>query len=260
MKISNIVSILDSYTPLEDAYEFDNPGLQIGFKNNELKNILICLDLTSLAIDKAIKTNSNFIITHHPLLFNPIKNIFDDDVISNLIIKCIKNEISVYSMHTNFDRKEVGIADYLAQKNNLKVESDLVDKLGVICTIKGEEPLSNFIEKFKANSDIKKLSASSDLKQIIKRIAILNGSGARDESIAYLLRDKNVDLFISSEFKYSLALLLSELNIAFIEITHFDSEKYFVNIVYDFLNTLKNLQDNKISVYNDIIYSQKEGI
>jgi len=121
MLIKSLTSFIEKYFPKESAADYDNPGLQVGNTNNEIKNILICLDFNYEILKEAIAKNCNLIISHHPFLFRPIKSIpigsmENADLIANLI----KNDITLYSMHTNFDFGKDGVSFQLAKKIRLK--------------------------------------------------------------------------------------------------------------------------------------------
>ena len=121
MTCKEIIKYFEEWAPKEIAWQKDNVGLQVGSINKKLKNILLCLELTDRVVDDAIKKNCNLIISHHPLLFHPLKNIdLQKDKNSKLIEKLIKNEITLYSAHTNLDFTKDGVSFKLAKKLRLQ--------------------------------------------------------------------------------------------------------------------------------------------
>ena len=121
MKCNEIIKNLEDWIPKEIAWQKDNVGLQVGSPDREINNILLCLELTSNVVDEAIKKNCNLIISHHPLLFHPLKKIdLQRDKNSNLIEKLIKNDINLYSEHTNLDFTKNGVSFELAKILGLK--------------------------------------------------------------------------------------------------------------------------------------------
>jgi dinuclear metal center YbgI/SA1388 family protein len=130
MKCIEIIKYLEQWAPKEIAWERDNVGLQVGSYEREIKNILLCLDVTPAVIDEAVKKSCNFIISHHPLLFHSLKNIStDNDYRSRTIEKLIKNDITLYSAHTNLDFTRDGVSFRLAEKLELR-EIDFLKRLG----------------------------------------------------------------------------------------------------------------------------------
>lgn len=121
MTCNDIIKYFEEWAPKEIAWQKDNVGLQVGSINQKLKNILLCLELTNRVIDDAIKKNCNLIISHHPLLFHPLKKIdLQKDKNSKLIEKLIKNDITLYSAHTNLDFTKDGVSFELAKKLKLR--------------------------------------------------------------------------------------------------------------------------------------------
>ena len=102
MKIYELLKKLNIDYPEDIALGFDNTGFNIGDDEEEIKNVLICLDVDMGAIKEAKDNNCNLIISHHPLTFNSYKNI-TIDINSKRIKEVIKNNINLYRMHTNFD-------------------------------------------------------------------------------------------------------------------------------------------------------------
>ncbi len=120
MTCKEIIKYFEEWAPKEIAWQKDNVGLQVGSLNNKLNNILLCLELHDQVIDDAIKKNCNLIISHHPLLFQPLKKIdLQNDKNSKLIEKLIKNNITLYSAHTNLDFTKEGVSFELAKKLKL---------------------------------------------------------------------------------------------------------------------------------------------
>jgi len=120
MKCEEVIKYIEEWAPIEIAWGKDNVGLQIGTTDRKMKNILLSLDLNKNVIDQALKKKCNFIITHHPLLFKPLRKIdTKSDYTSKLVEKLIKNDITLYSAHTNLDFTKDGVSFQLAKKLNL---------------------------------------------------------------------------------------------------------------------------------------------
>lgn len=121
MTCKQIFKYLEDWAPKEIAWQNDNVGLQVGQSNKKVKNILLSLELTNEALTQAIYKNCNLIITHHPLIFHPIKKLdLTSDNINSLIEKLIKNDINLFSAHTNLDFAKNGVSFQLAKTLGLK--------------------------------------------------------------------------------------------------------------------------------------------
>jgi dinuclear metal center YbgI/SA1388 family protein len=121
MEIGEIIKYLEFWAPPGASWDRDNAGLQVGNTKQKLKNIFLCLELTDKALKEAITNNCNFIFSHHPLIFKPLKKIdLKNDNNAKLIEALIKNDITLYSAHTNLDFTKDGVSFELAKTLELK--------------------------------------------------------------------------------------------------------------------------------------------
>jgi dinuclear metal center YbgI/SA1388 family protein len=120
MTVKEICKHIESFAPLSASLKYDNPGLQIGNDNDQVQKVFICLDLNSETLNEALQKNANLIITHHPLIFEPLNKLNFINPKSNLIKDIIKNNINVYSAHTNLDASKQGISFAAAKLLGLK--------------------------------------------------------------------------------------------------------------------------------------------
>ena len=120
MKIKEIVKILDDWAPPGAAWDKDNVGLQVGSLEKEVQKIFLCLELTENTLNEAISKNCNLIITHHPLIFQPVKKLnVDSNPQARVIAGLIKNDITLLSYHTNLDFSKDGVSFELAKRLSL---------------------------------------------------------------------------------------------------------------------------------------------
>ncbi len=116
-----IIKYLEEWAPKGIAWDKDNVGLQVGDPEIKIRNILLSLDLKEEVIESALKENCNLIITHHPFLYYPIKNLdFSKNLRAKMIEKLISNNITLYSAHTNLDFTKHGVSYQLAKRLSLK--------------------------------------------------------------------------------------------------------------------------------------------
>ena len=149
MKVSELCSYLDSAIPLSFQEEYDNSGLQVGLPDKEIASTLVTLDITEKVIDEAIQKGCGIVISHHPLIFSGIKNITGRSPAERILFKAIKNDIAVYSSHTNLDMMSDGVSKKMAQKlglQNIKVLLPLKDKLIKLVTFIPEDHLEKVRE------------------------------------------------------------------------------------------------------------------
>lgn len=120
VKCGEIVKGIEKKYPLHLAEDWDNVGLLIGDFDSDIKNILVCLEINDDIINEAIKKKVDMIVTHHPLIFKSFKKLTSNNHISSLIMKLVRANINVYTMHTNFDNARDGMNDIFADLLELK--------------------------------------------------------------------------------------------------------------------------------------------
>ncbi len=114
MIVKDVTNYLESIAPLQLQESYDNAGLIIGDDSQQLKGVLVCLDVDEKVINEAIDSDSNLIIAHHPIIFNGIKKINPTNYIGKLIFKAIKKDICIYAIHTNVDNVLNGVNGKIA--------------------------------------------------------------------------------------------------------------------------------------------------
>lgn len=119
MIIDDVIKYIEKWAPPGAAWENDNIGVQVGSRQNQVKNILICLELTAKVLQEAKQKKCNLIITHHPFIFKPLKNLDYSQNSSKLLAELIKNDITLYAAHTNLDFTKDGVSYTLAEKIGL---------------------------------------------------------------------------------------------------------------------------------------------
>jgi dinuclear metal center YbgI/SA1388 family protein len=120
MKLKDLCSFLDSAIPVSFQEEWDNSGLQVGSPDREVNSALICLDVTDDVLNEAGYDGCDVIISHHPVIFHGIKRLSGRTITERLILKAIKQDVAIYSAHTNLDVIGNGVSRKMAEKLNLK--------------------------------------------------------------------------------------------------------------------------------------------
>lgn len=233
--LDEIINKIQQFAPESLAEEWDNTGWQIFLGNKSISKLMIALSPSIDVIEQAVSNNCELLITHHPLIFDKISNLCIKNFSNQPVINAIKNNLQIYSAHTNFDSAEGGMADILANMLGLSEISSLATTESTGIGRKGcllyEEELDLIIEKIKKQLDIEtiKLINPAEIRKV-RNIAVLPGSGGG--LIPYL---NNIDLYITGDVKYHDAL--SAEKFAVIDAGHFETE--IIALEY-----LKNLIEN----------------
>jgi len=119
MNLHEIISFFEEVAPFSLQESYDNSGLQTGNPTMEISGALICLDVTVEVIEEALQHKLNLIISHHPLVFHPVKSLTGKNATEKMLIKAIKNDLAILSVHTNIDAVVPGVNDKIADKLGL---------------------------------------------------------------------------------------------------------------------------------------------
>ena len=118
-KVKDIAEYIESLAPKTLAEPWDNVGLMVGDMDSNVESVYVTLDVTSENIEEAVNCGADLIVSHHPLIFTSINRVIEQDVTGSIVRSLIKNDISVYSAHTNFDIADGGMNDILCDKLGL---------------------------------------------------------------------------------------------------------------------------------------------
>ncbi len=199
--VSQLIIFLDEKIPFSWSEEWDNSGLQVGFLGEEVHGILISLNPTLKTIEQCVEGGFNVLITHHPLLFSPIKQIDDEHWPGSFITGAIENRLSVIALHTNFDKAPFGISVNLAKELDLPISGPVLSGgewgLGVWGDFPYSIPVSEIADKISRAFSLPVRVVDPDAR--VKNYALCGGSCS---SLISEVRKMNIDLFITSDVKY----------------------------------------------------------
>ena len=226
-----IISLMEELAPLELCEEWDNSGFLIGNIDSEINKIMIVLDVNEDVVEEAIEKNVGLIISHHPFIFSPLGKIVDHDYKGKLVRKLIKNDINIYSAHTNLDSAENGINDDISEI--LKLKNIEAMEIGRIGDIEAKLAADEFLLNLKKIFNLETLKFSGKINREIKRVAVCSGSGS---DLIDLSKNMGCDLFITGDVKYHEAQKAEELGIIIVDLGHFESENIYMERLLNILN------------------------
>lgn len=215
--INEIIKFTETFAPLSSAMEFDNVGLLIGSGNTEINKAVVALDITDEVIDEAVRNSAQLIISHHPVIFSPLKSIPE----SSVVYKLIQNNLSTLCLHTNLDLSpEFGVNTCLAEAVGVKNAGFIEGECLYIGVLENEVTNKQFAEKVKQALNCGGLRYTLGEK-MIKRVAICSGSGG---DLAPLAKAHGADVLLTGEIKHHEILEANRLGIAVIDAGHFKTE------------------------------------
>lgn len=237
MQISDFVGTVNKILPPETAMSFDKVGLQLQSGNTEVSKILVAYEIIPEIVDEAIALHADMIFAFHPLIFNPMTNICEDERQGWLVTKLIKHGISVFIAHTNFDAYKFGTSRLLADKLDLETTGFLLPDanypntgMGTVAEVKG-----GAISESELLDRVKSVCGSILRYNLtgrkIKKVALLGGSGFSFINEVYA---NNCDAFITGDCSYH---RFHEVfgKVFLIDAGHNETEKFVAGGIYDLL-------------------------
>ncbi len=234
MKIKEVTAAIEQFAPLAAQEGFDNSGLLVGDPEMETAGALICVDVTGAVMDEAIKTGATLVISHHPVIFNPLRRLTGTTYVERVVAKAIRHGIAIYASHTNLDAVPGGLSYRLAEMiglQDVKLLSPTKDEntgFGAIGTLPQPVETVTFLRRVADTLGVKALRYSDPVGQTVSRIAVCSGSGASQIGAAAAA---GADLYLAADFKYN-HFLDAAGSITIADAGHFESEYCAIDLLY----------------------------
>ncbi len=236
MKLKEVIDALERLAPLRLQDEWDNSGLQVGFPDAEVSRVLVCLDVTEKIVEEAVARGCELIVSHHPLLFKPLRQVSDTTYQQRCVVRALAAGVSIYSAHTSLDNAPGGVNHRIAGLLGLRdlqwlqPREDGAGGTGLVGQLPQPERDAEFFARIKRLFGVRNLRHSEPDGRKIRRVALCGGAGA------FLLREAvraGADCFLSGEFHYhdyfeNGGVLLAELG-------HYQSEQFTQDLLRDYL-------------------------
>jgi len=224
MKLQEIYDFLDKISPFELQEKWDNSGLIVGDMRREVSQVVISLDIDETMIEEA--EEGTLFVVHHPLIFGKLTQLDFAKYPSNLIEKMILKRQSLIALHTNFDQTHLN--RYVFEK---VLGLKMAKEAPFVCMAQGEWNYKELLALIKEKFDLPTLRVVGK-KEKITSIALTTGAGAS------LIDQINADCFLTGDIKYHDAMKAMSEDLMMVDIGHYESEKFFAEILYDELKVL----------------------
>lgn len=235
VKIKQVIDALEHYAPLPLQEGYDNAGLQVGLTEAvEMSGALLCLDVTEAVVDEAVSKGCNLIVSHHPLIFRKLARVSGENYVQRTVMKAIKNDVAIVSMHTNMDAAMGGVNFKIAEKlglgniaflGSMKEVDGVEGGDGVIGDI-GEPGVGiaadDLVLILREKFQVECVQCNQLLRRPIRKVALCGGAGA------FLLEkaiESGADAFITGEMGYH-EYFGHEQEIQICTIGHYQSEQF----------------------------------
>ena len=224
MKLEEIYTILNQISPFDLQEKWDNSGLLVGRKTEKVSEIVVSLDINTKMIEEA-KEGTLFVI-HHPLIFGKFTELNFEYYPANLLQKLILKKCALVAMHTNFDKTHLN--KYVFEK---VLGFTLQSQEDFLCSVKGEWSYDELVTLLKEKLNLSMLKVVAK-KEKITSISLCTGAGAS------LMDEVNSDCFLTGDIKYHDATKALSQNLMMVDIGHYESEKFFGEILAEELKVL----------------------
>jgi len=225
MKLSEIYEQLNKISPFEMQAKWDNSGLILGSFDQEITKVVVSIDVDEALI--ASVEEGSLIITHHPLIFSGIKSMDFATYPSKLLAQMMAKNIANIAMHTNFDLTHLN--RYVVEK---VLNKKVVDEGEYLLYFDVDDTMKNLSKEMKEAFGLTHLKSVIAHERVIKRVALCTGSGAS------MINTIDADLFLTGDIKYHDAMEAKALGLNLMDIGHFESERFFGEILAEDLKIL----------------------
>ncbi len=224
MTVKEIYNYLDSLSPFALQESWDNSGLLVGDFTQNITTVVLSIDIDEALIE-SIPDNS-LLITHHPIIFGGLKQLKFNQYPAKLIAPMIRKNIANIAMHTNFDQTHLN--EYVATS---VLGYEIIAKEGFVAYLGVDEPFELFAQKIKMALGLNYIR-SVKCHDHIRSCALVTGSGAS------LMRNIEADCFLTGDIKYHDAMEAKTLGLSMMDIGHYESERYFGEVLATHLEKL----------------------
>ena len=184
---------------------------------------LLALDVTSTVVDEAIEQGAKLIISHHPIIFSPLKSVTDEK-----LLRLARHQIGVISMHTNLDIAQGGVNDALMAALGAEVLGGLDEygcgRVGMLAKAMPMEAFLPFCKSVLKTAGLRYYDSGRD----VSKLAVMGGSGGDSLEAAYRL---GCDTYLTADIKYHQFLEAQELGINLIDAGHFPTENVVIPVL-----------------------------
>lgn len=242
MKIKDITDVIERFAPLAYQESYDNAGLIVGRPDDEVRQALLAVDVTDEVLDEAEREGCDLVITHHPIVFHPLKRFNSADMVQRCVERAIRRGIALYACHTNLDSAPEGMSWRLAALlgiGELSVlqpsEGDPRVGFGVVGELPEPLPTVEFLRRMQQRLGVKVVRHSDLVSEQVRRIALCTGAGA---SLMADARRAGADLYVTADLKYN-DFMFPDGEFVVADIGHFESEYCAIELLFEVLS--KNL-------------------
>ncbi len=257
MRVRDIATAIEQFAPLALQESYDNSGLVVGSPDAEVRGVLLAVDVTDEVIDEALQLGCNVIVTHHPIIFHPLKRLNGSTLVERCVMRAVRHDIALYACHTNLDSAKGGMSWQLGGQLGLQSmqtlePTDGENGYGTVGELSDALSVEEFFGLLHERVGVATLRHSAVVDKPIRRVAICTGSGG---SMMEAARRAECDAYVTADLRYN-DFYLPDGDFVVVDIGHFESEFCAINLIFDILSkTFINFAPQKsLSARNPVHY------
>ena len=235
MRCQDILDKIEARYPRKYACDWDNVGLLAGSREREVDTVYIALDATDEVVDAASECGAQLLLTHHPMIFGGLKSVTTDDYVGERLIRLIRNDISYYAMHTNYD--VMGMAELAADMLDLKdrrvleevLDGEGIGRVGDLPRSMTLEECANFV---KGRFRLPNVKIFGEPEKQVQRAAICPGSGKSEAKPALSM---GAEVYITGDIDHHTGIDMADCGMAIIDAGHYGVEHIYIADMEQFL-------------------------
>ena len=238
MKIRDVAATIEAFAPLALQESYDNAGLVVGRYDDELRGgVLIAVDVTREVLAEAVSLGCGMVVTHHPIIFPPLKRLNSQSEVERCVEFAIKNDIALYACHTNLDSAADGMSWRLGKMLGLQGVQVLEPTsegagFGVVGTLAEPMAVEAFFELLRNRLSVRVIRHSALVRDVVERVAICTGAGG---SCIEAARASQCDIYVTADLRYNDFFAPAD-DFIVADIGHFESEFCAIDILFDILS------------------------
>lgn len=264
-RISDIIDLMEVIAPSRLAEEWDNVGLQVGARDWPVRSIWVSLDPRPDVVAQAVRAGIDLLITHHPLLFKPLRSIDPSTPVGSIVARALSSGTAIYAAHTNLDSAVDGLNDLLARtigltdlrplaENQRDADNKGPEGLGRVGRLERPADLETFagrIDKTLRLEGAGRISGRPDIR--VEKVAVCSGSGS---SLMRRFLDSDAQVYVTGDLRYHDALDAQDADRGLVDIGHFASEAIVVGMLVRRLS--KMAEDAGMSISIEPCFIQRD--
>lgn len=239
MKIKDITAAIEAFAPLCLQESYDNAGLIVGRPDDEVHGVLVAVDVTEEVLDEAVREGCDMVVTHHPIVFHPLKRLNSADMVERCVERAVREGIALYAAHTNLDSAPEGMSWRVARMLGLENVAVLQPSpamagagFGVTGSLREAMASERFMREVMKRFGVRALRHSDVVRPEVRRVAVCTGAGG---SLIDAALDAGADIYLTADLRYN-DFMRHDNRMILADMGHFESEYCAIEILFDILS------------------------